>query len=90
MVCPAIDRPSSCETCSVIRFLRAKNMSAAQIRPELRAVYSRNVMSEGTLTQLRRMFKDGRINVHGVERSGRPSLVSDDLFQSESRRLTIS
>jgi hypothetical protein len=42
------------------------------------------------------MFKNGRTNVHDEERSGRPSLVSDDLVQSvdqkicERRRFTIS
>jgi hypothetical protein len=42
------------------------------------------------------MFKDGRTDVHVEERSGRPSVVSDDLVQSveqntfERRRFTIS
>jgi hypothetical protein len=42
------------------------------------------------------MFKDGRTNIHDEERSGRPSVVSDDLVQSVDqkicgrRRFTIS
>jgi hypothetical protein len=42
------------------------------------------------------MFRDGQTNVHDEERSGRPSVVSDDLVQSvdhkicERRRFTIS
>jgi hypothetical protein len=42
------------------------------------------------------MFIDGRTNVHDKERSGRPSVVSDDLVQRvdqqicERRRFTIS
>jgi hypothetical protein len=42
------------------------------------------------------MFKDGRKNFHDEERSGRPSVVSDDLVQNidqkicERRRFTIS
>jgi hypothetical protein len=42
------------------------------------------------------MFKDGRTNVHDEERSGRPSVVSNDLVQSvdkkvcEIRHFTIS
>jgi hypothetical protein len=42
------------------------------------------------------MFEDGRENVHDEERSGRPSVVSDDLVQSvdkktgERRCFTIS
>jgi hypothetical protein len=43
-----------------------------------------------------RGFKDGRMNVHDVERSGRQSVISDDLLQKfdekvkVNRRLTIS
>jgi hypothetical protein len=37
------------------------------------------------------MFEDGQTNVHDEGRSGRrPSVVSDDLLQSERRRFTIS
>jgi hypothetical protein len=43
-------------------------------------------MSEGTV----RMFKDGRTNVSNEERCGRPSVVSDDLVQSERWGFTIS
>jgi transposase len=52
--------------------------------------------SEGTVRQWCRMFKDGRTNVRGEERSGRPSVVSDDLDQSvgqkiyQRQRFTIS
>jgi hypothetical protein len=31
------------------------------------AVYDQNVMREGTVRQWRRMFKDGRTNVHNEE-----------------------
>jgi transposase len=81
-MCPVIDNPTSCEICSVIRFLHAKNMSAVEIYRELCAVYGQNVMSEGTVRQWCRMFKDGRTNVHNEEQIGRPSVVSDDLVQS--------
>jgi hypothetical protein len=42
------------------------------------------------------MFKDGQINVHDEERSGQPSVASDDVAQSgnqkicQRRRFTIS
>jgi hypothetical protein len=39
MLCSAIDNPASCEIRLVIRFLHANNMSAAEIRRELCAVY---------------------------------------------------
>jgi hypothetical protein len=41
-----------------------------------------NVMSERTVRQWCRMFKDGQTNVHNEERNGQPSVVSDDLVQS--------
>jgi hypothetical protein len=45
-------------------------------------VYGQTVMSEGTARQWCRMFKDGRTNIHDEERSGQPSVVSDDLVRS--------
>jgi hypothetical protein len=62
----------------------------------LAAAYGQNVMSGGTVRQWCRMFKDGQTNVHDEERSGQPSVVSDDLVQSvdqnicERQRFTIS
>jgi transposase len=34
-------------------------------------------MSEGTVRQWFKMFKDGQTNVHDEEQSGRPSVVND-------------
>jgi hypothetical protein len=62
-MCPAIDKPASCEIRAVSRFLHAKIMSAAEIHHELCAVYNQNIMSERTVRQWCRMFKDGRTNV---------------------------
>jgi hypothetical protein len=81
-MCPAIENPASCEIHVVIRFLCAKNTSAAEIPCEICAVYGQNIMSEETERKWRRMFKNGRTNVHGEKRSRRSSVVSDDLFQS--------
>jgi hypothetical protein len=49
MMCPVIDNPTSCKICAVVCFLHAKYMSAAEIHHELCAVYSKNVMSKGTV-----------------------------------------
>jgi hypothetical protein len=63
MAYPAIDNPASCEIHAVICFLHSKNMTAAKICCELcAAVYSQNVMIEGTVRQRCRMFKDGWVN----------------------------
>jgi hypothetical protein len=49
MMCPAIDNSVSCEICTLIRFLHAKNVSAVEIHRELCEVCGQNVMSEGTV-----------------------------------------
>jgi hypothetical protein len=76
-MCPAIDNPTSCEIRAVIRFLHSKNMSTAESNRELCAVYGQNIMSEGTVTQWCRMFKDGLTNVHDGKRSGRLAVCSE-------------
>jgi wobble nucleotide-excising tRNase len=59
-------------------------------------VYGQNVMSEGTIRQWCRMFKDGLTNVHDEDQSGQSCVVSDDPVQSveqnicERWRFTIS
>jgi transposase len=87
MMCPAIDNPASCEILSVVRFLLAKNMSAAEMHRELCAVCAQYVMCEETVRQWCRMFRDGRTDVHGERRSGRPSVVSDDLVQNVDQKI---
>jgi transposase len=82
MTCPAIDNTASCEFRAHILFLHVKNMSAAEIHRELCVVYGQNLISEGSVRQWCRMFKDRRSDVHDEEGSDRPSVVSDDLFQS--------
>jgi hypothetical protein len=58
------------------------------------AVYGQNVMSEGSVRQWCKMFKDGPTN--DEERSSWPSVVTDDLVLSfnqkicKSGRFTIS
>jgi hypothetical protein len=45
------------------------------------------VMSEGTVRQWCRKFKDGWTNIHGEEQSGWPFVVSDDLVQNVDRQI---
>jgi transposase len=87
MMCPATDKPDSCEIYAVIHFLHAKNMSAEEIHRELCTVYGQNIMNEVTVRQWCRRFKGGRTNVHDEERSGQPSVVSDDLVQNADQKI---
>jgi transposase len=75
-MCHATDNPVSCEIRAVMRCLRAKNMSAVEIRRKLHAAYGQNVMSEATVRQWCKMFNDGRTTVQNEERSGQPSVMS--------------
>jgi hypothetical protein len=93
MMYPAFHNPASCEIRVDMRFLHIKNMNAAEIQRELCvAVYSQNVMGDGTVRKWRRMFKDERRDVRDDERTGR----SEELVQSveqqdcERRHFTIS
>jgi hypothetical protein len=67
MMCPAIDNPVSCEIRAFIHFLYARNINAAEICHQLCAVYSQNVMCEGTVRQWYRMLKNGQTDVHDEE-----------------------
>jgi len=59
-------------------------------------VYGDNAMSDGVVRKWVRMFNEGREKVQDEERSGRPSLVNDDLVRKvkervrDDRRFTIS
>jgi hypothetical protein len=88
MMCLTIDNPASCEIRATIRFIHAKNVSAAEIHCELcAAVYRRSIIIEGTVRQMCRMFKYGRKYVHDERRSDRPSVVSDELVQNVDKKL---
>jgi transposase len=74
-----IDNPSDCEVRSMIRFLNAQNVRAVDIHRQLTAVYGEGVMNESSVRKWCRMFNEGRTNIHDEERSGRPSLITEDL-----------
>jgi len=52
-----------------------------EIHHQICQVYGDNAMSDGTVRKWVRMFNEGRENVHGEARNGRPSLVNDDLVR---------
>jgi hypothetical protein len=83
MTCPAINNTKSCEIYIVIHFLHSKNLSAAEIHHELCTVYGQNVMSEGTVRQWCRVFRDGQTNVHNEEQD----FVFHPSYNSAQRKL---
>lgn len=91
-----INQPADCEVRAVIRFLSARNISAAEIHRQITEVYGPNIMSDSKVRKWVRAFNEGRENVHDEPRSGRPSVISDELVHAvddkirEDRRFTIS
>jgi len=91
-----IEGAADCEIRSVIRFLNAGNVLPSEIHHQICQVYGDNAMSDGMVRKWVRMFNEGRENVYDEARSGRPSLVNDDLLLNVServrddRRFTIS
>ncbi|GFT51453.1 HTH_48 domain-containing protein [Trichonephila clavipes] len=93
---PPIENPADCEVRAVIRFLCAQGFKSVDIHHQINEVYGENIMSDEMVRKWVRAFKDGRTNIHDKERSGRPSVITDELIQKvdckvkENRRLTIS
>jgi len=87
-----IEGAADCEIRSVIRFLNARSVLPSESHHQIWQVYSDN----GMVRKWVRMFNEGRENVHDEARSGRPSLVNDDLVRKvnesvrDDRRFTIS
>jgi len=75
-----IQSPAKCQLRFVIRFLNAKVERPTEIHKQIIAVYG-NVMNRQNVTKWCREFSEGRTDVHDEQRSGRPSLISDDLLQ---------
>jgi len=73
-----------------------ENHKPIEIHWQLCKVYGNEVMSEGGVRQWCIVFKNDRTNVHDEERSGRPTIVTDELVTKinekihENRRFTIT
>ena len=82
-----IEGAADYEIQSVIHFLIARNVLPSEIHHQICHKYGDNVMSDGIDRKWFRMFNEGRENVHDEARSGRPSLVNDDLVRKVNERL---
>ncbi|KAG8241095.1 hypothetical protein J6590_094493, partial [Homalodisca vitripennis] len=85
-----IERPADCKIRSVIRFLTARNVSAADILRQINEVYGPNAMSDSKVRKWVRAFKDGRENVHDEPRSGRSSVITEDLVKAVDEKIRLS
>jgi hypothetical protein len=77
----SIQNPAKCEVRAVIRFLRAKVETAVEIYGQLVSVYGEDVMTRQNMAKWCREFEAGRSDIHDEIRSGRPSVVTDEIIQ---------
>ena len=75
-----IQSPAKYEVRSVIRFLNAKGERREEIHKQIVAVYG-NVMNGQNVMKWCRELSEGRTDVHDEQRSGRPSLISENFFR---------
>ncbi|GFX74389.1 HTH_48 domain-containing protein [Trichonephila clavipes] len=75
----AIENPASCEMRSVIWFVLVKSQKPMEINRQVSEVYGNNVINESSILKWCIQFKNGRTNAHGEEKSGRPTIVTDEL-----------
>ena len=82
-----IEEAADCEIRFVIPFfLNTRNVLPSEIHHQICQVYSDNAMSDGMVRKWVRIFNEGRENVHDEARSGRSSLVNDDLVRKVQRK----
>ena len=62
-------------------------MLTSEIHHQICQVNGDNAMSDGMVRKWVRLFNEGRENVQDETRSGRPSLVNDDLVRKVNERL---
>ena len=80
------ENPAACEMWSVICFLIAKNMKMAEIH-QLCYVYGEHAMSSSMVWRWVRLFNEGHKNVRVDPRSGRPSVVNEDLVRAFEEKI---
>jgi len=72
---------------SIILFFNAKGERPAEIHKQMVAVYG-NVINRQNVTKWCHDFSEGRTDVHNEQRSGRPSLISDEPSSGNLCKLT--
>jgi hypothetical protein len=73
----SIQNLAKCEVRAVIRFLHAKEETAAEIYRQLVSVYGEDVMKRQNVAKWCREFETGRSDVH----DGMPSVATDEIIQ---------
>lgn len=91
----SIQSPAKCEVRAVIRYLVAKGKSSTEVFDEIKTTYGDKMMNRTSVFKWCKNFKDGRTSVHDDQRSGRPSIATDELVEKiekairTDRKLTL-
>ncbi|KAG5322887.1 SETMR methyltransferase, partial [Pseudoatta argentina] len=91
----SIQSPAKCEIHSVIRYLVWKGKTPVEVYNEVKTAYGDKGMNRTSVFKWCREFKNGRTSVHDDQRSGRPSILTDDIVEKienalrDDRRLTM-
>ncbi|KAG5318767.1 SETMR methyltransferase, partial [Pseudoatta argentina] len=91
----SIQSPAKCEIRSVIRYLVWKGKTPVEVYNEVKTAYGDKGMNRTSVFKWCREFKNGRTSVHDDQRSGRPSILTDDIVEKienalrDDRRLTM-
>ncbi|KAG5324974.1 MOS1T transposase, partial [Pseudoatta argentina] len=91
----SIQSPAKCEIRSVIRYLIWKGKTPVEVYNEVKTAYSDKSMNRTSVFKWCCEFKNGRTSVHDDQRSGRLSILTDDIVEKienalrDDRRLTV-
>lgn len=91
----SIQSPAKCEIRGVIRYLVWKGKPPFEIYNEVKTAYGDKAMNRTSVYKWCREFKNGRTSVHDDQRSGRPSIVTDEIVEKienalrDDRRVTV-
>ncbi|KAG5319256.1 GVQW3 protein, partial [Pseudoatta argentina] len=70
-----------CEIRSVIRYLVWKGKTPVEVYNKVQTAYGDKGMNRTSVFKWCREFKNGRTSVHDDQRSGRPSILTDDIVE---------
>ncbi|KAG5319567.1 MOS1T transposase, partial [Pseudoatta argentina] len=91
----SIQSPAKCEIRSVIRYLVWKGKTPVEVYNEVKTACGDKGMNRTSVFKWCREFKNGRTSVYDDQRSGRPSILTDDIVEKienalrDDRRLTV-
>ncbi|XKL67149.1 hypothetical protein PGB90_010569 [Kerria lacca] len=95
-MCALVEPASKCKQRVVLRFLLLEKQTPAAIAKRLKAIYGDKALFRVHVWKWCKRFQEGKTNLHDENRSGRPSIITEELVNSvqehilNDRRLTIS